>query len=183
MSSPKVPLPVKLIVSVIFSPEDLLPSVGMDLADLFGQIDFVSERFSFDYTSYYEKEMGKDLSRIFIAFGSFLARDALPSVKKKTNKLEQKYSDPFGKRKINLDPGILTLNNFTLATGKDFSHRLYLGDGIYGDLTLFFRAKTFVALQWTFPDYASNNVIQLFNGLRKRYFYQLRGLDKTGMAL
>jgi len=74
----------------------------------------------------------------------------------------------------------MTLNNFILATGKDFSHRIYLGDGIYGDLTLLYCSKTFIPLQWTYPDYASDEVIELLNGLRRRYRYQLRGLERTG---
>lgn len=180
MSYPKVPLPVKLIVSVIFASEDQLPSLGTELTDLFGQIDFVSERFPFDHTSYYEEEMGMDLKRVFISFGSLVPRDILPTVKMRTNKMERRYANPYGKRKINLDPGILTLQNFVLASGKDFSHRIYLADGIYGDLTLLYRSKTFVPLQWTYPDYASNDVIQLLNGLRRRYLYQIRGLERTG---
>ena len=180
MSSVKVPLPVKLVMSLIFSSEELLSSVSSDIVELFGQIDFVSERFPFYHSKYYEEEMGKNLERIFIAFGFFFPRDTLPTVKTKTNKMEMKYSDPSGRRGVNLDPGILTLHNFILATGKDFSHRIYLGEGVYGDLTLIFRSKTFVPLQWTYPDYSSQEVIHVFNGLRKRYLYQLREFERTG---
>jgi hypothetical protein len=180
MSSIEVPRPVKLIMSMIFSSEDLVPSVGRDIVALFGQIDFVSERFPFCHSKYYEEEMGKNLERIFIAFGFTFPRNVLPTVKIKTNTVERKYSDPLGRRRVNLDPGILTLHNFILATGKDFSHRIYLGEGIYGDLTLLYQAKTFVPLQWTYPDYSSQEVIHIFNGLRKRYLYQLRRSDRTG---
>ena len=38
---------------------------------------------------------------------------------------------------------------------KNFSHRIYLGRGVYGEVTLMFRKGRWEALPWTFPDYAS----------------------------
>jgi hypothetical protein len=174
MSKPKYPLPAKLIMSIIFSSEDLILGVLKDICDQFGQIDFISEWFSFSHTKYYEKEMGPNLKRKFISFDKLISMDCLPWVKERTNELELRYSDISGKRKVNIDPGILTVQNLVLSTGKPASHRIYLGKGIYGDLTLIYRSKTFTSLEWTYPDYASREIIELFNGMRLRYLYKLR---------
>ena len=39
-------------------------------------------------------------------------------------------------------------------TTKDRDHRLYLGDGIYGEVTLFYQLPgRWVSSRWTYPDY------------------------------
>jgi hypothetical protein len=69
---------------------------------------------------------------------------------------------------------LLTLENFVLATGKDRAHRIYLGDGIFGDLTLVFREGTYSPLQWTYPDYADPELILMLNELRESYKCKLQ---------
>jgi hypothetical protein len=69
-------------------------------------------------------------------------------------------------RPLNLDIGLLTLENMTLATGKNFSHRIYLGEGVYSDLNLVFESKSFKTLPWTYPDYAHPDFINFFNWVR-----------------
>jgi len=75
---------------------------------------------------------------------------------------------------VNIDPGYVAASKMILATGKDYSHRLYLGEGIYGDFTLIFRDGQYAALPWTYPDYASEPLRRLFDLLRKRYLWQLK---------
>ena len=38
---------------------------------------------------------------------------------------------------------------------KDFAHRMYLGRGVYAEVTLFYRHGEWLKTEWTFPDYAS----------------------------
>ena len=66
-----------------------------------------------------------------------------------------------------------------LASCKSFTHRPYLGDGVYADLTLVFRKKTFQALEWTFPDYASEGLIHILNGIRADYYERLKEMGET----
>ena len=140
----------------------------------FGEIDFISERFPFGFTDYYAVEMGDSLFRHFATFRELMPISGLPEVKLATNALEEKLSGPDGRRRINIDPGYLCLHHIVLATTKGYTHRPYLRDGIYADLTLIYKKKSFRALEWTYPDYRQAEVIGLFNRLRKRYGEDLR---------
>ena len=74
---------------------------------------------------------------------------------------------------MNIDPGYLTAARVVLASTKDFAHRLYLGKGIYGEVTLLYQKKDFQALPWTYPDYRSEAYRQFFRELRRVYMAQL----------
>ncbi|HIC91403.1 MAG TPA: DUF4416 family protein, partial [Syntrophaceae bacterium] len=90
-----------------------------------------------------------------------------------TNSIEKHFCIDH-KRRVNIDPGYITPERLVLATGKNYSHRIYLRDGIYADLTLIFKKGSFRPLEWTYPDYATSQVIELMNAIRKRYISQLR---------
>ena len=109
MSEPSTPKPVKLIVSLLFGDEGLVAPVAGRLSQAYGGIDFVSKRLPFDKTDYYETEMGKDLVRRFVTFEQLMQPDVLPEVKRYTDALESEYRDREGNRKVNLDPGYLSL--------------------------------------------------------------------------
>ncbi len=173
MGKPSEPLLAKLFMSLITGEEDTFYR-GMDaLRKAFGKIDFVSERFPFDFTDYYSLEMGENLFRHFITFESLISRDLLPEIKLTTNRLEKEFSDSTGHRRINIDPGYLCREHLILATTKAYTHRPYLGKGIYADLTLIYRNKSFQPLDWTYPDYRREKTLQLLNHLRKGYLHQL----------
>jgi len=174
MGTPKEPSPAKLVMSLIFSDDTVLERGLHDLRLAFGEIDFMSARLPFDFTDYYTKEMGGPLFRHFIAFERLVPMDSLPDIKKTTNHLEGRLASPEGNRRVNIDPGYLCLGHMILATTKSYTHRPYLRDGIYADLTLIYRGKSFQPLEWTYPDYRQENVISLFNQLRQRYADALR---------
>ena len=172
MGQPKAPKPVKLVMSLITGFERLFPEVVGDLRSLYGETDFESPWMIFDFTDYYAAEMGKDLKRRVLAFRRLIAPDALPSVKVETNRIEQKYSD-HGKRRVNIDPGYVSTHHLILATTKAYTHRPYLRDGIYADVTLVFRKRSFRDLEWTYPDYREPEMVEMFNGIRTFYLSQL----------
>jgi hypothetical protein len=174
MGKAREPEPAKLFMSLITSDENLLKKGIKDLGEIFGEIDFVSDVLPFNFTDYYAKEMGNDLFRRFITFSSLVSRSLLPEIKLKTNGLEEKYSTPVGHRKINIDPGYLCLEHVILATTKGYTHRPYLREGIYADLTLIYRHKSYQPLEWTYPDYRQVEVINLFNQFRKTYLEDLK---------
>jgi len=175
MGKTKEPEPAKLFMSLI-SLEDTTFARGVEvLASILGKTDYVSERFPFDFTDYYTQEMGKPLFRHFITFDRLIPIASLPDVKRTTNQLEEKYAALLGNRPINIDPGYICLQHVVLATTKGYTHRPYLRDGIYADLTLIYRNKSFQPLEWTYPDYRQEAVIQLFNQFRKKYLEDLRG--------
>ena len=171
MSHLKKSKPVKLIMSIIFKEKEILNAVMRELSSIFGQMDFVSEILPFDFTDYYCKEMGKPLKRQFISFLKLIPPEILPKIKLETNQVELKYTRD-GKRQANIDPGYISAERLVLATGKNFTHRIYLNDGVYADLTLIYQNKNFRPLSWTYPDYVSPKIREIFKQIRKKYLLQ-----------
>lgn len=174
MGIPKKPKPAKLFMSLIASEERIIQSALEDLTSLYGEIDFISEKLPFNFTDYYQQEMGENLFRHFITFSKLIPMEKLPDIKNETNMLETKYTYQNGNRRLNIDPGYICLYHVILATTKGYSHRPYLRDGIYADLTLIFRNKSFHPLEWTYPDYRQESTIKLFNQLRRDYLETLK---------
>ncbi len=164
--------PVKLIMSVIFKEKDICEKVFHEFKT-FGEMDFISEVFPFDFTDYYCKEMGSPLSRRFIGFSKLIPPECLPEIKIKTNQIELAYSKD-GKRQANIDPGYISAERLVLATGKNYTHRIYLNNGVYADLTLIYQDGDFRPLPWSYPDYASPKIREIFKLIRKKYLFQLR---------
>jgi hypothetical protein len=102
-----------------------------------------------------------------------MAQEGLPDVKLMTNGLEDEFATD-GKRLVNIDPGYLLAERFVLATGKNYTHRMYLRAGIYGDLTLVYQKGGFQGLDWTYPDYAGEEIIRFLQCVRDRYLYQMK---------
>jgi hypothetical protein len=155
--------------------------LGARLEELFGPIDFESPPAPFTFTSYYEREMGSPLSRWFVSFARLVMPDTLAAIKLRTNSLEAELAGPGG-RAFNLDPGLLTLARFVLATTKESAHRIPLAGGIYADLTLRYEKGSFRPLPWTYPDYRSEPYIALFERLRGLLRDQLRSREPKGGA-
>jgi hypothetical protein len=97
-------------------------------------------------------------------------------VKCLTNALEQQWTSD-GRRQVNIDPGYIALGKFVLATTKDQSHRIDVGQGIFAEVTLRYRHGTFEPWEWTYPDYASAPHIALLNQLRRAYQLQLKVVE------
>lgn len=172
MGQPRTPKPVKLVMSLIMGSEALLPRVLADLETHYGETDFVSPPMAFDFTDYYAPEMGENLKRRVVAFRRLIVPDILPSVKHQTNRIEQNYAHQ-ARRQVNIDPGYVCGEHMILATTKAYTHRPYLGHGIYADLTLIYRGGSYRPLEWTYPDYMQPEMIRMFNAIRKTYLSQL----------
>ncbi len=180
MSSPTQPHPAKLVVSLLMQKAELISSVAEDMLKALGDIDVVSKWMPFNYTHYYEKEMGAPLQRRVFAFKSLIEQDALASIKLLTNAIEQRYAVG-GKRQINIDPGYLLRSRFILATGKNYAHRVYIGQGIYADLTLIYQKGAYRKLPWTYPDYADTEMRTFLASLRRKYIADLKD-DTMGLT-
>ena len=174
MSDPQPPEAVKLIASLFSGDVHLLHDAVQALSERFGKADFISVPAPFTYTDYYQKEFGSSLIRRFVAFERLIRPEALPDIKIWTNALEKRLSAE-GRRKVNVDPGYLAKAHMILATGKGYTHRPYLREGIYADLTLIYRDKSFHPLPWTYPDYAGAEVMGMLTRIREKYVLQLKG--------
>ena len=179
MSTPSEPDAVQLIISVISTSEASMDGALQELEGAFGPKDWSSPLLAFDRTRYYEREMGGALLRKFFTFERLIPPEELVESKLLTNRLELRMSKD-GRRIVNIDPGYICLERLVLATGKNYTHRIYLSHGIYADLTLVFHRQSFRPLPWTYPDYADGHAIETFNKLRERYKARLRGLPLEG---
>ncbi|MEJ2639273.1 MAG: DUF4416 family protein [Desulfosarcinaceae bacterium] len=168
MSVPQPPLPAKLVISLLMRDTALARPVMGALEARLGAIDMRSPWWPFDYTRYYEKEMGAGLKRRMVVFKALVAQKDLVALKCFTNALEKTYTQA-GRRRINIDPGYLLQERFVLATGKNFSHRIYLDKGIYADLTLVHKRGGYQPQPWTYPDYASDEMRAFLTQVRMKY--------------
>ena len=166
MSIPQAPAPAKLVTGLFMNDKSLVRPLAEALFEKYGQVDLISAWFPFDYTDYYKSEMGAPLFRRMFVFKKMIEQEALPEIKIFTNELELKYSSG-GKRRVNIDPGYLLPERFVLATGKNFTHRIYIGQGVYADLTLIYTKGDFHPLPWTYPDYGSQPMITFLKQVRK----------------
>lgn len=177
MGAPTDPLPVKLILGLIYSPQGSVREALSDMIERYGPLDEECEPFTFESTTYYEEEMGRGLMRRFVSFDYLIPMGLLPDIKLVTNAIEDRLVlQGTNRRTLNLDPGYLSAANLILATTKMYSHRPYLRDGIYAELTYIFRKGAFTPLDWTYPEYRDSRTMEFFTTVRDRYLDQLAQL-------
>jgi hypothetical protein len=172
MGQARLPDPVLLVVAAFSRHEEALEWARQRLAAAFGSIALTSPPFEFHQTRYYEPEMGPGLRKQFLVFADLVPPDCLPRVKNCTNALEEELARAglFPEvRPVNLDPGLLCLGKFLLATTKDQAHRIYLADGIYGEVTLRFHRGAFEPWPWTYADYREPAVRAFLKEARDLY--------------
>jgi hypothetical protein len=121
--------------------------------------------------SYYDKEMGSPLERVWFFSDSLQKREKLVDDKFWATNWENNNLNNRN-RIVNCDVGMVLLDQVVLATGKPYSHRVYLKDGVYIELTYQYEQGKYSPLKWTYPDYAHDEVIQAFNTSRD-YMHQL----------
>jgi hypothetical protein len=177
MSKPNPAQPVKLFFSVFANEATRLNETIEILSSAYGQPDFISEIIPFDYTDYYSAEMGGYLVRRFLTIEKLIRPEELPDIKLATNGIEDK-SALNSLRQVNIDPGYISKAHLILATGKSYTHRPYLRDGIYADLTLIYQGKKFRSLPWTYPDYADEKQLLMLSKIRAKYLLQLKIQDQ-----
>ena len=164
---------VKLFIGLISAKEKFFEIILHSLEKKFGPSDLISPLIDFTYTKYYEREFGPDLKRQFLSFKKPISERNLSSIKLYTNTLERKHSKE-NKRLINIDPGVLYLGKIILFSTKDYNHRIYLGSGIYAEVTLKFEKNSYAPWPWTYPDYGTKDYIRFFNNVRALYSKQLK---------
>jgi hypothetical protein len=174
VGEPTEPRPVKLIAGLLAGDEADILSALEKLKEAFGPTDLLSRTLPFEATHYYEKEMGEGLLRRWASFAMLLDPGRLAEVKLATNEIERTFARRDGRRSVNIDPGYVTLGNLVLATTKNRAHRVYLGKGIYAEVTLIWARGDFRELEWTYPDYQSDIARDFFRRVRQSYRYQVR---------
>ena len=160
----------KLITGIIYNPE--LAELGFireKLSALFGPVDIEAGPIPFIYTTYYHEEMGKPLMRVLFSYENPVDPSLISSIKTKTNELEDTLFSRESKRYVNIDPGLVCGSHLMLATTKNFAHRIPLQEGIYGEITMFYRHKKWEFLEWTYPDFKTADYLQFLSKVREKH--------------
>lgn len=193
MAEASKPPTVKLICGMISARKELFDEALARLTAALGGVELVSEIMDFDFTQYYDEEMGRPLFRRFIAFERPVSPEVLVEAKLTTNEIEREFAARMGRlspgdpaveqlarlagkefpppaprRPINLDPGYVDSPKLVLASMKNFAHRLYLGRSVYGEVTLMYHKGRWDPFPWTFPDYASGRYHPFLTAVRQR---------------
>jgi hypothetical protein len=172
MSEPLIPPRAKLFIGILFNSEDILAAAENKLLKKFGEIDFRTKSIPFVHTKYYG-DMGSGQYKVLLSFKKLIRRESIVDIKLYTNRLEKRFSEE-GVRKINIDPGYLTLSNVYLATCKEFFHRAYLRKGVYLENEYRYVAKRYHPWEWTYPDYQKPDYMFFFHEVRRLYHNQLK---------
>lgn len=175
---------IKLICGVLFNPQWIMDKFGIqDLPSTIQKInsileenlksfelekiDLISDVVEFNLSDYYNEEMGEKILRYWISLSPNIQAKNLYKIKIFTNELEKKYfSDISSNRKVNIDPGYTDGSKLVLFSTKNYSHRVYLDEGIFAEVTLIYKNKQFHSLDWTYPDYKLDVAIDFFKKVR-----------------
>jgi hypothetical protein len=165
--------PEKLVIGVLVSPGVMRQDLRARVEERWGPLDFISPSLPFTFTGYYDEEMGTPIERFFFSLELLVDPSRLSRIKRESNTIEDLFRRD-GRRSVNLDPGLLSLPRYVLATTKENAHRIPLADGIFAEITLLYGKGSFRPLPWTYPDYSSEAYLSILNDLRARYKAQLK---------
>ena len=177
MGRPVPHAPVSLIAGMLSAFPELFDRAEAALVERFGKVARASAVMPFDFTRYYEPQMGANLLRKFLAFERTVDAADLAEIKLRTNAMEELFSADRGfspQRPINLDPGYVAPSKLVLATTKDHAHRICLGRGIYAEVTLTYLNGAFQPMPWTYPDYRTEPYRRFFEEVRADLVERLR---------
>jgi hypothetical protein len=172
MAEPRDPVSHLLVVAAFSRHDEALVWARDRLEALYGPLGIVSLPFHFHHTKYYAATMGTELRKQLLGFHNLVSPDALADIKLRTNAVEEELSRSrkFAEaRPLNLDPGLLQLGKFMLASVKDQLQRIYLRDGIFAEITLYFQDGEFQTLPWTYADYREPAVRAALRDFRDYY--------------
>lgn len=164
---------IKLFVAALVSPDIEREAVVSMLSEVFGSVDFVGPPHPFDVTDYYLEEMGSHLLRFVVGFTGPHHADILVPGKRACIELENGLAVE-GKRKVNLDLGYLDHHKVVLASTKGAAHKLFISDGIYGDLVARYSQGAYRPFEWSFPDFKDGRYNAELEALRRSLRESLR---------
>ncbi len=165
--------PVALVCAILADSDDTCFDAKLGLADCFGTLSAASDTYDFDFTSYYEAEMGAGLHKQLVCFKQRIDPAELAAVKAQTMALERAMSR--GQcRRANIDPGLLSIESLVLATTKYAGHRICIAPQLYAEVTLLYQRGLYRPLEWTYPDYQSD-AVQCFLLSMRSWLLRVRG--------
>ena len=158
--------PVKLIVGVLY-PNDVLWSwTKRALANLWGEPEAESDPFLFSSLTDYYHNIAPVLYRRFRSFRGLFDPDRIAEWKHAGIDVERESGVV---RRVNVDPGYLNGARIVLASTKDHAHRIYLGMGIFAEVTMRYRRGRWVSFDYTFPDFADGRYDGFLSVVRRQW--------------
>ncbi len=178
----RLPPPAFVFFGVLGRSAELVDLAGERIVSRFGALhpDGRSDLFEFPDTVAYEASMGHGLVRRFFVIHERLEQDRLAPVKLASIDIENEIRDHVRdhdpeseharfERPVNVDPGLINDCRIVLATTKNFSHRLYRGDGIWEEITLVWKDGEYRSLPWTYPDFTRPEYHRFFERFRDEF--------------
>jgi hypothetical protein len=171
------PKPVKLIVGILAANDHCLDAARDAVSAQFGTMDLVSNVWPFSQTDYYREQTGDHILRQFVSLEKLIDPGRLAEIKHAANGIEQQLAAQLAiplARPVNLDPGIIEPSKLILATTKNYSHRIYIGNKIFAEVTLLFDKGQWRPFEYTYPDYRQQCYFDFFGTVRNKLVEQLR---------
>jgi hypothetical protein len=166
-----IPALTKIFFGIIYKDSKGLEFAMRKISGI-GKMDVQTIEIPFAFTDYYKEEMGENLKRKWISIEKIIPENELADLKHTAISWEKELTFG-GRRTLNCDPGGICDNRVVLVTTKNFSHRIYLGKGIFGEVTLIYIGDKFQPQKWTYPDYQSD-IFQDFAKKCKKKFLETK---------
>ena len=129
-------------------------------------------------TNKLEQKLAEKL-KVFNA-ADVIASEAKQSQSFDTNRLPRRPDEPGLlamtplPRPVNLDPGFIEPSKLILASTKNFSHRIYIGNKMFAEVTLMYEKGRWRHFEYTFPDYRQSCYQDFLSKVRTRLLEQLK---------
>ena len=168
------PPKIKPFAAVFAGDQKFIVEGLMAMCHILGEdTDILSPAFPVVETAYYEEEMGPGLSKVYASWPTLVSPEKLVEIKLAAMRWESQNS-PGGRRYTNIDPGYVFSGGLVLSTGKFRGHRLPLGQGVWGELTLNYHQGQFMPFPWTYLDYQRPDVQVWLMMMRQAYMDSLK---------
>jgi len=169
------PQSMALICAIMARDQHLLEQARDQLETRLGPIHRQGPIYPFDYTTYYAAEMGANLIKQLIWFRQPVDPAVLPGTKQQTMEIErelaEKTADKIGRR-VNIDPGLVSIESLVLASTKYSGHRICIAPGLYAETTLLFKKGRYSPFEWTYLDYQTDTVQEFLQTIRTHLLQQ-----------
>lgn len=160
---------IQPFVAIMYQDDEIYDRAYKKAIERFGEPIGISKEYNFsEITSYYEKEFGKELKKRMLVFAQSQPLQDFHKTKLWSNNLELELSSNGKNRDVNIDPGYLGLSKLVLFSTKNYSHRIYINDGIFAEVTLIYEYSEFQVQSWTYPDYSAGENLSFLEKMREK---------------
>lgn len=179
--------PAKFFFAISTGDQGLSSAAHEELSHRFGALDPPGKPYNFSlYSRYYDEELGAPVWKHLIGLEELRQPTDLVPIKRTTESIESGFRLEKGGRlcrRVNIDPGYVNGWQVVLASVKNYAHRIYLGQGVFAEITLVYRKSSFHSLPWTYPDYQDPEVQSRLEILRREWMERSQSLGQPERPL